>query len=234
MKKTAFFSSKNIAFLAVLLALVIVLQLVGTLIGNLGVTAPSLVLIPIVLGGMLLGAGAGALLGFVFGLVVVICGVTGFDGFTFLLFSQAPVWTILLCLIKGTAAGFASGLVYKVLSKKNEYVAVIVASLVAPVVNTGIFVAGAFLLKNAMYSVMGELGFGGQTLVYFVFIVLCANFIFEFIINAVASPAIYTVVRVVGKMMRSRAGAVRKVEAEQASQDKSCEQSVKARKAEEK
>ena len=75
----------------------------------------------------------------------------------------------------------------------------------------------------------------GQSVLYFL-VIGCAglNFIFEFIINAVASPAIYTVVRVVGKMMRSRAGAVRKVEAEQASQDKSCEQSVKVRKAEEK
>lgn len=233
MKKTAFFTSRNIAFLAVLVALVIVLQLVGTLIGNLGVTAPSLVLIPIVLGSVILGMGAGALLGFIFGVVVVICGVTGFEGFTFLLFSQAPVWTVLLCLIKGTAAGFASGFVYKVLSKKNEHIAIVVASLVAPVVNTGIFVAGAFLLKNAMYSVMGELGFGGQTLVYFVFIVLCANFIFEFIINAVASPAIYTVVRVVGKTMRGRRGA-RRVQAEQASRDESGAQGVKVSGAREK
>ena len=86
MKKSKFFSARNIAYLAVLLALVIVLQMIGTLIGNLGVTAPSLVLIPIVLGAILLGPVGGGFLGFAFGLVVVLAGVFGMDKFTFILF----------------------------------------------------------------------------------------------------------------------------------------------------
>lgn len=197
MKKSKFYSAKNIATLAVLLALVIVLQLVGTVIGNLGVTAPSLVLIPIVLGAVLLGPAGGAILGFAFGLVVVLAGIFGMDKFTFILFSDHPFLTVLLCLVKGTAAGVASGLIFKALRGKNENAAVITASLAAPIVNTGLFILGALLMSDTLNA---NFVADGQTVLYFL-VIGCAglNFIFEFIINAVASPAIYTVWRIVGK-----------------------------------
>ena len=197
MKKSKFYSAKNIATLAVLLALVIVLQLVGTVIGNLGVTAPSLVLIPIVLGAVLLGPAGGAILGFAFGLVVVLAGIFGMDKFTFILFSDHPFLTVLLCLVKGTAAGVASGLIFKALRGKNENAAVITASLAAPIVNTGLFILGALLMSDTLKA---NFVADGQTVLYFL-VIVCAglNFIFEFIINAVASPAIYTVWRIVGK-----------------------------------
>ena len=59
MKSSRFFTSRNIAFLAVLLALVIVLQIWASAI-PLGATRISLTLIPIVLGAVLLGPAAGA------------------------------------------------------------------------------------------------------------------------------------------------------------------------------
>ena len=58
-----FFSAKNITILAVLLALVVVLQLFGLSIPMGGTTSMSFVLVPIVLGGMLLGPVAGVFLG---------------------------------------------------------------------------------------------------------------------------------------------------------------------------
>ncbi len=195
MRNNAFFSSKNIAYLAVLLALVIALQLVGTMIGNLGVTAPSLVLIPIVLGAVLLGPLAGGILGFAFGVVVILAGIFGMDKFTLILFTDHPFLTVLLCLFKGTAAGVASGWLFRVLQNRNRNAAVVTASLAAPIVNTGLFILGALLMSDTLNA---NFVADGQTVLYFL-IVVCAglNFIFEFIINAVASPAIYTVVRVV-------------------------------------
>ena len=53
MEKKRFFTSRNIAFLAVLLALVIVLQLWGSAI-PIGATRISLTLVPIVLGAVML------------------------------------------------------------------------------------------------------------------------------------------------------------------------------------
>ena len=203
MNRKSFFTSRNIAFLAVLVALVVVLQTLSTLIGRLGGTPLSLVLIPVVLGAVMLGPLAGLLLGFVFGLVTAVCGVTGFDGWTFLLFSEEPVWTIVLCLVKGTAAGGAAGLLNLWVARKNPYAGVIVASLAAPVVNTGIFVAGAFAMSGAIENVMAATDSGGVSLVYYVIIGLAGvNFLIEFAINAVASPAIYTVSRLFVKKRR--------------------------------
>lgn len=201
MKKKAFFSSKNIAFLAVLVALVVVLQTMSTLIGRLGGTPLSLVLIPIVLGGVMLGPLAGTLLGLIFGIVVAVCGVTGFDGWTFLLFTQSPFATVFLCLFKGIAAGFVAGMLNKLIARKNRYAGVIVASLAAPVVNTGIFVVGAFLMSGAIEGVMSATEVTGVSLTYYVIIGLAGvNFLIEFAINAVASPATYRVAEIVKRM----------------------------------
>ena len=70
MKSKRFFTSRNIAFLAVLVALIIVLQLWG---GNIriGGTSLSFVLVPIVIGAVMLGPVAGAFLGLLLGLITL-------------------------------------------------------------------------------------------------------------------------------------------------------------------
>lgn len=200
-KRKPFFTAKNIAFLAVLVALVVVLQIWGGYI-RIGATSLSFVLVPIVLGAVLLGPLAGAFLGFVFGLIVLIYGITGVDAFTNILFVDHPVLTSALCLVKGTAAGLVAGLLFKLISKKNAYAAIFVASVSAPIVNTGLFILGGLLMSGTL-----EANFvaDGSTVIYFL-IIGCAgvNFLVEFAINAVASPAIYTVVRVVGRSVRKK------------------------------
>lgn len=201
MTKKKFFTSRNIAYLAVLTALVIVLQLWGSAI-KVGATSFSLVLIPIVLGAVMIGPVAGAFLGFVFGLIVLIAGITGTDAFTFILFSDHPFLTSALCLIKGAAAGFVSGILFSVLKNKNKYAAVIVASVAAPIVNTGLFILGALLMSGTLSeNFVAE----GSSVIYFL-VVGCAgiNFLVEFAVNLVASPAIYTVTEVVRKSVRGR------------------------------
>lgn len=177
--------------LAILVALVVVLQLFGSGI-KLGPVSISLVLIPIVVGAVLLGPAAGALLGFVFGLITVIAGFTGMDGFTFILMQTQPVITTLICLAKATLAGLAAGWIFRLLQNKNRWVAVILASAAAPVVNTGIFVLGALTLLGNTIST--NFVAADSTLIYFV-IIGCAgiNFIVEFCVNLVASPAIYRI-----------------------------------------
>ena len=115
MQKEKFFSAKRITGMAVLLALVIVLQLVGGYL-KIGATPLSFVLVPIVLCGILYGPVAAGVLGFAFGLVVLLQGVFGADGFTMILFNDHPVYTSLLCLVKGTAAGVAAGFLYKLIA----------------------------------------------------------------------------------------------------------------------
>ena len=189
MKSSRFFTSRNIAFLAVLLALVIVLQIWASAI-PLGATRISLTLIAV-----LLGPAAGAFLGAAFGIVVVVVAVAGGDPFTLTLLSDHPALTVLLCLVKGAAAGAAAGLLFKLVRRKNEYAAVFAAALSAPVVNTGLFILGALLMSD---TIGANFVADGTTVLYFL-VIGCAglNFVVEFIVNAVASPAIYTVERLI-------------------------------------
>lgn len=202
MAKANYFSAKRVTGLAILLALVVVLQ---TALGSvkIGATSFSLVLIPIVLGGILYGAWAGAFLGFVFGFITLIYGITGADYFTMVLFQAQPVATTLLCILKGATAGFAAGALYKEISKKHEYAAVFTAAAAAPVVNTGLFIVGALcFFKNTLNA---NFVAQGSTLIYFLFIG-CAgvNFLVEFAVNLIAAPSLYRVYHIInGKRKKS-------------------------------
>lgn len=192
--KGKFFSAKRVTGLAVLLALVVVLQLWGNNI-KIGGTGLSFVLVPIVLGGILFGPLAGAFLGLVFGFITLMYGVTGADSFTAVLFTEHPFLTVAVCLVKGTAAGAVSGLLFRLIEKKNGYVGVFVASAAAPIVNTGLFILGALLMSDTLSA---NFVADGSTVLYFL-IIGCAgiNFLAELAIDLLLSPAMYSVIRVV-------------------------------------
>ena len=205
-KKKSFFSARNITFLAVLVALVVVLQVFGGYF-KIGATSLSFVLVPIILGGMLLGVWSGALLGFIFGLVVIIDALCGLDPFTMYLLSEQPVMTVLLCLLKGTMAGVVSALVFKAIAKKHKYVAVFVSAALAPIVNTGIFVLGALLITEPINAYLSAAGLDIAGLSpFYIILVICVgvNFFVEFAINLVLAPALYTVETVVEKRIKTK------------------------------
>lgn len=190
--------------LAVLAAIVVILQITGAAIRFPWGTSVSLVLIPIALGAMVLGPWAGAWLGFLFGAVTYIWGgVLGMDPFTLFLFQDAPIMTALICFGKGTLSGLLAGFAYKLLKDKNSLVAAFAAAAVTPIVNTGIFILGCFVISGTISGYMEAVGLGGETLVYFLFI-LCAgwNFVFEFIFNMVFAPALERVQRIVAKKLK--------------------------------
>lgn len=177
--------------LGILLALVVVLQSISSL----GVVTICLCLIPITLGSMVLDWKGGAILGFAFGLIALFWGIVGKDVFTLYLFTANPAMTIAICIVKGTLAGIVPALLYKWLSgykyKNSDLVASIVASLSAPIVNTGIFALGCMIIKNDVTSVAGQLGVSADNFVTLLFVALIGvNFFVEFGVNAVFSPAL--------------------------------------------
>ena len=180
--------------LALLAALVIVLQTVASNI-KVGPIPITLTLVPIVIGAVLYGPGAGALLGATFGLVTAVAGLTGYDAGTQALIQASPVWTILTCLVKATAAGWVAGLVYRALRKKQT-LGCVLAAMSAPVVNTGIFLlAMTTVLRTSLVAWAA-----GADLVYHVFVTLTGvNFLVEFGVNAVLSAAIARIVKAVAK-----------------------------------
>jgi uncharacterized membrane protein len=202
-KKGGYFSARNIAFLAVLVALVVVLQIWGSQIKIAGLSL-NLALVPIALGAILFGPFTGAVLGFICGLIIAIYGITGAEPFTFFLFSQSPFFTVLLCLVKTAAAGAIAGVAYKLISKKNKVVAVFVASALVPIVNTGIFAIGCFIIYDTILAYLGSFGldYAGYSAVYVVFaVVITWNFFIELLTSLLLAPAVSTVTNVVEKQI---------------------------------
>ena len=197
-------NKKNLkmAQLGILFALVIVLQSIASF----GVINICLCLIPITLGAMLFGWKGGLALGSTFGVVALFWGIVGKDIFTLYLFQANPFMTIVICLVKGAACGVAPALLYKWLSgieffgKNDGLFASIIASISAPIANTGLFAIGCVIIMDDVTSVAGSLGLVAENFVSLLFIGLISfNFFIELAINAVFSPALGKLVSVFEK-----------------------------------
>ena len=185
---------KRMVGMALLMAMVVVLQLLSAVIPPVGGFSISLVLIPIVLGAAVYGVRAGALLGATFGVIVTINCVTGADAGGAMVFQANPVLCVLVVMSKGILAGMASGAVYQLLKKVNPYLAMLVAAIVCPVVNTGVFIACMLLF---FIDVLAAWAGGGDIIGYVLTGLVLANFVPELIINIVFSPAGQTVMKAV-------------------------------------
>lgn len=194
MGKSRFFSSKNVTGIAVFLALVIVLQAFGGTI-SIGAVQLNFTLIPIVLGAILFGATAGAILGFACGVVVLIQVIMGAVPFYALIWANDPVVTLFTCIVKTTVAGFVAGILFQWLEKKNRYVAIFVASGIVPIINTALFIVGCLLMTNSVHGLAN-----GQNVLVFILVGLVTfNFFVEFAINLLVAPALHRVVEIVAK-----------------------------------
>lgn len=182
-------NTRTITGVAIFTALVIILQFLGSFI-RFGPFSISLVLIPIVVGSALYGPSAGAWLGFVFGLIVLLSG----DASVFL--TVSPLGTVITVLVKGTAAGLLAGHAYKLLAKLNAYVGVIGAAIAAPVANTGIFLLGCVLFFMETITGWAE-GAGFPNVGNYMIIGLAGgNFLFEMLVNIVLSPVILRLINI--------------------------------------
>ena len=178
--------------MAILIALVAVLQTLSILIGQLNpIVSFTLALVPIVIGAILYGKWAGAFLGAVMGIIVFISVLTYQAGpLSAAMLEFNPVITGILCVLKTALAGFVSGIAYKAISKSGkDRLAIIVSAILCPMINTGIFLAG---LLTVFYDIAA--GFAGGNMLYFVLVlILGINFVVEFILNSVLAPVIYRI-----------------------------------------
>ena len=194
MNKNEFFSARRVTYLAILLALVIALQTFGGTI-NIGPVQFNFTLVPIVLGAILLGPTCGLILGLACGIVVLIQVILGLVPFYTLIWTGTPVPAALTCVIKTTAAGYISGWAYKLLQKKNDYVAIFVASALVPIVNTGLCIIGCMFMWDAIASIAGGSGMLGFIVVSLVGV----NFFVELGVNLLVAPALHRVIKIVDK-----------------------------------
>ena len=187
---------KTMVGISLLIALVVVLQFLTGMIPPVGGFSISLVLIPIVVGAAVYGPGAGALLGGVFGLIVTINCINGTDVGGAMVFQANPVLCILVVMGKGILAGLAAGWVYKLLKKKNAYLAMLGCAIVCPLVNTGVFIA---CMITFFKDVLAAWAGGGDIMAYILTGLILANFVPELIINVVFGTAGQTLMKAIKK-----------------------------------
>ena len=187
---------KMLAGTALLAALVVVLQTFASGI-KIGIVNITLSLIPIVVGAILYGEASGAFLGLVFAIVVLIATVTGADAGAYLMFQYAPVWCVALIIVKSTLAGYLGSIVYKAFHERNEMLGVVLASIVVPCVNTGLFCLACATIFNGLIGQWAiDAGFQ-STLGYIIIGLAGINFLVEMLINVLLVPVISRVIKAV-------------------------------------
>ncbi len=194
MKRSSTRSVPTLALGAMMTALVILFQLLATYTAFFGPFSTAMALIPIVIGAALCGRSIGAWLGFVFGLVVLLSG-----GANLFLGFHIP-GTVLTVLVKGTACGLVAGWVYQLVQKHSKTVAVAAASVICPIVNTGVFLLGCYLFFLPQADAIAEAA-GMNVSGFSLFLTMAtANFLIEIIANLVLSPIIVRVVQIKSKL----------------------------------
>ena len=191
---------RKMTYLAMLTAIVVVLQMAGASI-RFGMFSVSLVLMPIVLGAAIGGPVFGAWLGAVFGIVVIASG----DAAAFL--AVNPIGTVITVMVKGIGAGLVAGLVYNMaaepsLNKKRNIGATVCAAVSCPIVNTGVFLLGCLAFFMPTISEWAAT-FGYESAgAYMILGLAGGNFLLELVLNMVLVPAIVSLLNLVPSFRR--------------------------------
>ena len=189
------FDTYRLTALGILTAIIIVLQIFSTFV-KIGPFSITLALIPIVIGAAMFGVAAGAYLGAVFGVVVLLMCIFGGDIGGAMVWNANPLMCAILVILKGSLAGFEAGVHYRALEKSNRIVATVVAALVSPIVNTGIFVLGMMIFfKDTLNAWAG----GSDILYYIIFGLTGVNFLVEVATNIILSPVVLKIMDAVKK-----------------------------------
>ena len=184
--------TKTLTGIGLFTAIVVVLQILGGGI-HFGIFSITLVLIPIVVGAAVYNWKAGAWLGLTFGITVLLTG----DAAAFMAID--PLATVLVVLVTGTMCGLVAGFIYTLLKGVNSILAVIVAAIACPLVNTGIFLIGCNLFFYDTIAEWGAMYGYTDTASYMLFGLVGINFLIELGVNILLAPVIVRLIKLGSK-----------------------------------
>ena len=178
-------------------AIIVVLQVVASFV-KFGPFTITLALAPILIGAALYGPKAGACLGGVFGAVVLLACILGWDPGGAILWNANPFLTALVCLGKGILAGLAAGLVYRAIAWGGKSHSIENAGRLhcchrPPGGQARPVLLGLFFLFPT-YLEAWATGAGQTVITYMIFTMVSINFVLELLINLVLSTVIVRVV----------------------------------------
>jgi len=189
--------TKQLVGTAVLIAVIIILQTAfGSI--SIGTFTITLTMVPIIIGAILYGPLTGAFLGAVFGVIVVIQVVTGAAGAgSTMMLELNPAATVAVCIIKGLAAGLVSGIAAKALGRKNLWLGVIAAAVLAPICNTGIFSIALVTIFRTLASEWAVVAGASSIGAYVLAGIIGVNFVIELIVDVVMAPVILRILHAI-------------------------------------
>lgn len=165
---------KKISSLGILAALCIIFTIISNYV-QIGPVSINLSCIPIALAGMFFGPLYALLLGVINGSFILLAPST----IAFMDLSLGG--TILTVLTKSAIAGFIGSLVFKLLKQKHINIAIVLCSVLVPLLNTTLFVLYALIFFNEVFGSI-------------ISIFLIANFAIELASCLVLVPILYKII----------------------------------------
>lgn len=156
MEKRAKSKTLQMAQLAILLAILLIMAFTPLGYLKIGPLSVSFLTLPVAIGAVILGPKAAIILGVAFGLTSFY-QCLGMDALGVALMGVSPVRTFIMCVVPRVLIGVVTGYVYQLLKYKNDKVATAVTCLTAPIVNTVCFL-GAMVLFFGQTPVLQQFG----------------------------------------------------------------------------
>ena len=180
---------------AMLAAIIVVLQLMSSVM-NISGFPITLTLVPIIIGATMYGPSTGAILGGVFGVVVCSGVIKGTDLLGHAMFQYNPVLTLSVCMLKGIAAGYVAGVVYRLFSKcGKKTLGTLISSILCPIVNTGMLcVVMIAFFESTIAEFLAASKIEMSVIGFMMSVILVANFLPELLLNVIVSPGVAKVV----------------------------------------
>lgn len=133
---------------------------------NLGLFLVTFLTIPVIVGAVLFGSGAGAFAGLVFGLTSFAKAFGSTMGASLLAIN--PVYTFILCVVPRVIEGYLCGMIFSVLNKNKDdkLWKVALSSFSCPVLNTVLYMGTLVLLFGNSDYIQGLMG--GKSVLMFI------------------------------------------------------------------
>ncbi len=185
--------TRKMVLVAFMGALIVVLQTIATATSGMLPVNITLTLLPIVIGGILLGPAYGTSLGLVFGVIVYVFCAINFDKAGGILFQANPLLCGMICLVKGAVAGFVPAFLFSKTenfmdkSERNYVAVTTLGAALCPIMNTGLFCLGMVIFYKDILASWA----GGTNVVTYMLVGLAGiNFVIEFAINVILCPLV--------------------------------------------
>ena len=202
MKQTS--GTRRLTQLALLAALLLVMNFTPLGYLQVGPLSMSLMSIPVAIGAMLMGPVDGAILGGVFGATSFLQAVQGTSAMGAALFAYSPVGSFVVCFVARVLVGLCCGLVYQGMRKilpGKEKVCAAVGGFSAAFLNTVFFMGFLVLIfYNCDYVQNLANTLGAQNAFMFIVLLVGVQAIFEWVLCCVVAGAVSLPVRKYLKM----------------------------------